>query len=625
MPDLIRNEMNQPLQGPETTVPQKQDEDVVKMALEMFEQAKTARAQYDSDWDKRLKYYRGEQWDKGRPAYKSKPVFNIIRSTIQSQLPLLTDNRPGFNVTPSEPTDYQFASTISSLVESWWDDCGMDHTLIEVLFDEMIYDAGVLKITWDQTAKNGQGDIKATVCDPRDIFVPFGARDFDKDCPYVIHRCVKTIGDLKKQFPDKASEIKPDGQVVESKTAINTDVILVSPQDKKGNNPQSPGTQPDSRKTVTVMELWITDDTVEEYALEQPDQNGNTTGLKKKYPLGRLITLLPNSRLLLQDVPAPYMHGKFPFVRFVDAILPRSFWGEGEVQALMEHQKIINKILANVIDYQTLMANPVWVTEVANGVDPERLTNAIGAVIQTSVGKAASVRREIPPGMQSGMIDSLQMFIRQEESISGITDVSQGRQAQGVTAAAAIQSLQEAAHTRIRLKERNLSVSLSQLGHQVVALMMQYYTTTRVVKLTGKDQASWPQKDFMEFFIERLPDDKVRYIKRIYQYNPDVQAYVPGQYEQSQPTAGTFDVKVLAGTSLPYAKTQRANVAFRLFDSQAIDTEELLDALEWPNKDKVLERMQAMQAQAQPQGPMQTGPSGPVGPLPPAGAGVTQS
>jgi hypothetical protein len=338
------------------------------------------------------------------------------------------------------------------------------------------------------------------------------------------------------------------------------------------------------------------------------------------------VTLLPNSKTLLQDIPSPYLHGEFPFVRFIDAILPRSFWGEGEVQSLMEQQKIINKILANVIDYMTLMSNPVWITEIGNGINPERLTNAIGAVLQTGAGKAGTVKREIPPGMQSGMIDALQMFIRQEESTSGITDVTQGRNPSGVTAAAAIQSLQESAHTRIRLKERNLAVSLSQLGSQVVALMMQYYTDVRVVRLVGKETALWPQKDFMEFFIERLPDDKIQLVKKIYKYNPQIEDYVAGQYETMPPSAGVFDVKVLSGTSLPFAKTQKANVAFRLFDSQAIDVEELLKSLDWPDKEQVIQRQQAAQQAAQPQPgqPMPVGQSGPQGSLPPAGAGVVK-
>ena len=59
------------------------------------------------------------------------------------------------------------------------------------------------------------------------------------------------------------------------------------------------------------------------------------------------------------------------------------------------------------------------------------------------------------------------------DQISGLHDVTQGRKPIGITAAKAISTLQEAAQTRIRLKERNLQVSLTQLGYLVVNTMMQ--------------------------------------------------------------------------------------------------------------------------------------------------------
>jgi len=627
MPDAVQyRDPNQPrseLKGPGSPSNNNDEtDDIIKLVLDLFEQGSEARKGYDNSWDKRLDYYEGRQWSSDkRPSYKSRPVHNIIRSTIQSQLPLLTDNRPGFNVTPREPQDFSFSQIVGEVVEAWWDNSEMQHTIVQVLFDSMLYDAGILKVTWDIEAELGLGDIKCEVVDPRDIYVPYGAVDFDHDCPWVIHKATKTVGELKRRFPEFAEKIRPDSKSTDNNNnkAISQDIQLVSPTDKKGNNDVSTANGADQRKTATVYELWIRDDTIEEIKLADNDNNNNT--MKKKYPLGRLITILPFSKVLLQDVPVPYMHGKWPFVRFVDMLLPRSFWGEGEVASLMDQQVIINKIIANILDYMTLMSNPIWISEAGNGVNPDKLTNAISAIIQTASGKKDTIKRDIPPALQSGMVEILQVFMRQAETVSGSTDVTQGRNPTGVSAAAAIQSLQEASQTRIRLKERNLATSLSQLGNQIVALMMQYYTEPRVVKIVGKD-SDWPK--YFDFYVSRLDDDKIQYIRRAYKYDPNIESYIPGEYETGEPTAGIFDVKVLSGTSLPFAKTQRANVAFRLFDSKAIDIEELLDALDWPNKDKVMERM-GTTGEAQPtEGEMPVGQSGPRGALAPAGAGVTQ-
>ena len=90
---------------------------------------------------------------------------------------------------------------LSELVSMLWDNLALDHTLVEVLMDEMILDAGILKTVWDDEAEDGAGEIKVDICDPNDIYVPYGARDFGKDCDWVIHRTYKPIAQLKEQFP----------------------------------------------------------------------------------------------------------------------------------------------------------------------------------------------------------------------------------------------------------------------------------------------------------------------------------------------------------------------------------------------------------------------------------------
>jgi hypothetical protein len=152
-----------------------------------------------------------------------------------------------------------------------------------------------------------------------------------------------------------------------------------------------------------------------------------------------------------------------------------------------------------------------------------------------------------------------------------------------------------------------MNVSLGQMGFQITALMMQFYNTPRVVRITGKGDAEWP--DYFDFFVENGPEG-VSGTKRKYAYTPE-QGYAMTGTETTKPTKGVFDVKVASGTNLPFQKAQRSNVAFRLFDSQAIDIQELLKALDWPNQEQVLQRMNE-QAAAMPV-------EGGGAPLPPPG------
>lgn len=71
---------------------------------------------------------------------------------------------------------------------------------------------------------------------------------------------------------------------------------------------------------------------------------------------------------------------------------------------------------------------------------------------------------------------------------------------------------------------------------------------------------------------------------------------------------GDFDVRVTTGSSLPFAKKQKVELAQMLFDRGAIDEMELLDAVDYPNKEAVYQRVQERRAQqAAAQAPQQQG------------------
>ena len=61
-----------------------------------------------------------------------------------------------------------------------------------------------------------------------------------------------------------------------------------------------------------------------------------------------------------------------------------------------------------------------------------------------------------------------------------------------------------------------------------------------------------------------------------------------------------LDLRVVAGTELPLRKAKKKADARYLFEAGVIDEEQLLEAHEWPNKEKVLAKLaQKRDAEAQ--------------------------
>jgi hypothetical protein len=208
------------------------------------------------------------------------------------------------------------------------------------------------------------------------------------------------------------------------------------------------------------------------------------------------------------------------------------------------------------------------------------------------------------------------MLMSLADQQSGVHDVTAGRKPTGVTAAAAIQELQDAAQTRIRLKERNLQAALVQMGNMIVSRMLQFYTSPRVVRITGAQ--GWPE--FYEVYFSRTEYGNYKANRKTYEFAPATRQYnAVGDWSEVGESKGEFDIEVQAGTSLPFMKQRRSQLAMNLYSASppAIDQEALLKTVDFPDYQEVMRRMQGQQANTQAQQGQQGAAPVMGGPMPP--------
>ena len=573
-----------------------------KMAMKLYAQGKQVRKTYDQDWSKWERWYKGQQYDWRRPSYKASPALNILRPTVQTILPILTDTSPSFDIMPQEPSDFQFADIINELVDSWWQKRNMQMVITYPILDCLIMPAGVVKCVWNDTL-DGIGDIEVTRVDPRNIYIDADATDFT-DAKYVIEEKWMAVSELRIKFPDKSKLItggktSTDPMKTLEQNLYSGQINLQSPIDQdipietSGNVQYNSSYSAGDIKTLKVLECWIQSEELEEIKAEDKETGEPKTILKKKYPRGQVITILPDSQVLLQVAENPYGDGRFPYVRFIDNVVPGKFWGEGEISPLLETQKLINKVGATITDWCNRMTNNVWILDDDSGVTPPMITNQVGLILTKRRG--TEVRRDPAPPLPPEVFSFYQLLMALADQQSGVHDVTAGRKPTGITAAAAIQEMQDASQTRIRLKERNLQSSLVQLGYMVTSRMLQFYTTPRVVRITGKSE--WPE--FFEVYFSKNEQDSYTANQKHYEFAPETRQYkAVGEWTEVGPSKGEFDISVQAGTSMPFMKQRRSQLAFQLYTAQppAIDQEALLKTVDFPDYQEVMRRMQ-MQAE----------------------------
>jgi hypothetical protein len=589
--------------------PSPSEERAIKLAERLFAKAKRHRSQYDRNWPKYYRLFRGKQWDTPRPSYRHSEIVNHIFKSIQSTVPIQMDARPRFEFLPEEPSDLEFAEILNQAAESDWVRNNWSLEFLEVLYDANFYGAGLSTVLHDKDANYRTGKICYKSADPFYFYPDPDATDVNKNCGFAVTAEPIDVQKLKRRYPKYAQYLKPDLVDLQSSMRDLSAQRRQSPNDSFAVHTDGLS-DPTEKDKALVVTVWITPDYLvddyEETETETVGPDGQVSKLyeqKARWPRGRKIVVC--NKVLLEDDHHPYDDAEIPYQRLLNYVLPREFWGISEIEQLEGPQKTFNKILNFALDVMTLMGNPIWVVDTSADVDTENLVNKPGMVVEKTPG--SEVRREEGVQLQPYVMQLAQGMVQWFNDVSGNQEVSQGRNPTGITAMGAIQALQEAAYTRLRQKSRNSDYYLQDVGRQWLSRTMQFRSAPEMFRLTNKQGVEQYFRMHVEDYEKTTEEEVVDPVTGAVstQQTPTgemgkravVQPY--GENGLMDPTAqrvyeirGTFDVRVSTGSALPFAKAEKEQKLLGLFDRGIIDAEEVLKGTDFPNWQAVHQRVQ---------------------------------
>lgn len=570
--------------------PSDEEQKLIKKVMNLFKKAKKHRDDYDKHWLRYYKMFRGKQWPDYRPSWRHSEVINMIFQAVQSQVPLETDSRPKISFVPTEPSDTQFAEIMNQVCEADWEAKNWLMALTEVVYDKTFYGAGLSELCYDEEEDEGAGGIKYASVDPFYCYPDPDARDVNVSGDFFVYAKPWDVEKAKKRWPDKAAYIHADALDVYG--GEKTDLGTIKRRSTVDQNVpmELPGQSYDhgKRNEVLVIDCWMkSEDTDEEVTT---GEDGSIRYVQKlRYPKGRHVVLCNN--IVLEDEPNPYEDGKFPFARCQNYLLPREFWGISEIEQLEGPQMVFNKLVSFALDVLTLMGNPIWVVDTTSGVDTDNLFNRPGDVIEKEPG--SEIRRESGVQLQPFVLQLVDRLKNWFDQIAGATDVTRGVAPASVTAASAIENLQDAAQTRVRQKMRLLDMYLKNVGEQYASRVMQFYSAPRLFRLTNNEGVN----TFFKFHVTSTDDGGK--VARITPYVEDAGKFSEGPTSEYQ-LRGRLDVRASTGSGLPFAKAEKEQRLMKLFQLGIIDAEEVLKGMDYPNAELVLSRVRSQQQAAAP-------------------------
>lgn len=560
--------------------------------------AEKERLGLDTRWHENHRLWRGGSTARSM-GNKNSVTANLVFSNINRTVANLTAKNPVAEVVSldggyvlddqgqvmldeqGQPQVDNTDSRMTAKLKSWWSDSEQNNSLVDSCLQMETYGVTVEKAIYDK--KNKRGDV--VIVDPFAVVVAPGYYEKLDDAPYV-----------GQAYPERTDAVESMYELDQG-TVTADDVYSLMGEEREDNRPAMHGVRPgasaapsnygngksmDTAKNVRggydralVVELWVRDMTREDVKEEQGsiDDEGNETikqvkvGERAKYPGNiRVVTLTNQGELVLDDRGNPnvnpaldresqsntYLYDHFPFWHAVSYRDTTSIWGFSAAEQVGDLAEKASELLSRMYRYLARVMLPPLVLPRDTGLTEKDVNNNPGLILTPTTGAAGSHIRFVDiPSLPADTVRLYNMLLSMFDRVYQIEDADRGDTPNRIVAASAIVALQERNAVLMRHKIRSVDYLIRQRGRAQISFFQNFGVTSESVKV----------------------DDRIEEIKGV-----DL-------------IGRKFQYAVESGSTIPQTSLQIKEMAMELAKMGKIDTEALLETLQFPNYRRIVERM----------------------------------
>lgn len=519
---------------------------------------RTIRQQMERQWYLNLAFYSGKQnvqvvpvsnssgsgtsvrlYVPPAPYWRARPVVNRIRPIIRTEMSRLTSQKPSATVVPATSEDKDLSAAKAG--EQIWDSVYRQKKIKTIFRQTMLWTlctgTGFIKTYWDPNRKSEQwqpipilgdktppdGDFCYENVTPFHLFIPDMMQEDIEDQPYIIQLQTRSPDWIKMNY---GLDMAPN--VMEASDILNDSFLnLVGAGDFK-------------RDTVLCYEVWV--------------KPGNVTFM----PNGGMFTIIGDK--LVQFVEQnPYTHNQYPYSKFTHIPTGR-FYGDSVITDLIPIQREFNRTRGQITEAKNKMGHPQLMAP-KGSITASKITTEPGQVIEYELG--------FPPpeplplqGLPAYVLQEIDRSLVDFEDISGQHQVSKGQVPAGVTAATAINFLQEQDESMLSTTYAAIEDGFEKIGYQTLCYVKQYWDLPRQVKVVGRDGIF----DVLSFRGSDLRDNT--------------------------------DIRIEAGSSLPTSKSAKQALLMDLMTQGFIPPEKGLELMDVGGVQRLYDEIKVDYAQA---------------------------
>lgn len=468
----------------------------VRLALKKLQSFKGSKAAEDQRMRENEKWWRLKHWDLIDSSDGLKPASAWLFNSIINKHADAMDNYPEATVLPKSRDDKAAADTLTKVLPVILENCDYEKTYSDLWWDKLKYGCSVCGVFWNSDSMGGLGDIEIKRIDPKNIYFEPGIVSLEESSDVFYIESVNTER-LREIYPEndlssKNSFLKPEGAGSENKTAV------VNWYYKKAGKLHF--------CRFAGEEVLFASENEKEYK-----ENGW------------------------------YAHGKYPFI--VDSLFPKddSPYGFGYIDTMKDSQMMIDMLGKSILENALLASKKRFFLRDDGSINEGEFLDLSNSIIHASGNLGEDSIRELTTSPLSGIyMTVMDRKIDEIKETSGNRDFSQGSTSSGVTAASAIQALQEAGNKLSRDMLKSTYRSFRDTCNIVIELIRQFYLAPRIMRITGEE--------FYLFDNAQLQPNSVNEFGITYFIGSPV-----------------FDISVVAAKGSSYSKNSSNEMALKLF------------------------------------------------------------
>lgn len=469
----------------------KEAKELVAWIRSEYEKLKTNRKTDEQDWYLQIAFFNGYQYhawqtvgsgqvlrEEPNPANLPRITVNRIEPIIRTEISKTTSGRPSAMVVPAsnDDDDLMAASAAEQVWQSMYDESNFQTDVLQKAeFWRATTGNAFIKAYWDSNERHiepitvmdqftgqkaviqqetSRGQVKYEVVSPFHLFVPDLSEEDIEEQPYIFNVYTKSPEWVKSTFGNVLPKDFTPTKIAASEIF---DAALMDQRNTATVKPES----------VLVIEMWA-------------KPNGCPY-----LPKGGLVTIVDNEIVQFAENGIPYAHKNYPFAH-LHTIPTGKFYRRGVIKNIIPLQREYNRVRSQIIQAKNLMSKPQMMYY-EGSVDPRKITARPGIYIPVRPGFSMPTPVPIQP-LPNYVLNEVRQLESDFEDLSGQHAVSRGESG-GVTAATAINYLQERDDAYLTSVFNALEAAIEKIAKQSLSLFVQYVDTPRLIRVVGADGA----------------------------------------------------------------------------------------------------------------------------------------